>query len=141
MSGSEYLSETAIRERVYSFCQALSMRNLEKLESLLTHEASLSWGPYDFDGKESILTWAGELHELFPFMSFKQKSLEVRGPSVKHEFLIAFMTSQGQKGWLPCKSTYEFKGDLIDRVNVNLLHGFLAISRDDVARVMPHATR
>ena len=141
MSGSEYLSETVIRERVYGFCQALSVRNLEKLESLLTDEATISWGPYDFEGKEDILTWAGELHDLFPFMAFKEKSLEVQGPSVKHEFLIAFMTSQGQKGWLPCNSTYEFKGGLIDRANVNLLHGFLAISRDDVERVMPHATK
>ena len=141
MIGSEYLSETVIRERVYGFCQALSVRNLEKLESLLTDEATISWGPYDFEGKEGILTWAGELHDLFPFMAFKEKSLVVQGPSVKHEFLIAFMTSQGQKGWLPCNSTYEFKGGLIDRANVNLLHGFLAISRDDVERVMPHATK
>ena len=141
MSGSEHLSEGATRERVRSFCQALTGKNLDKLRNLLSDEASLSWGPYDFEGKESILTWAGELFELFPFMTFKEKTLEAQGPSVKHEFLIAFMTSQGQKGWLPCKSTYEFKGDLIDRVNVNLLHGFLTISRDDVARVKPHATR
>lgn len=140
MSGSEYLSETAIRECVHSFCQALSVRNLDKLKSLLTDKASISWGPYNFDGKKSILTWAGELYELFPFMDFKEKILEVHGPSVKHDFLIAFMTSQGQKGWLPCESTYEFKGDLIDRVKIKLLHGFLAISRDDVERVMPHAT-
>lgn len=140
MSGSEHLSEGATRERVRSFCQALTGKNLDKLRNLLSDEASLSWGPYDFEGKESILTWAEELFELFPFMTFKEKTLEAQGPSVKHEFLIAFMTSQGQKGWLPCKSTYEFKGDLIDRVKVNLLHGFLAISRDDVERVTPHAT-
>ena len=140
MSGSEHLSEGATRERVRSFCQALTGKNLDKLRNLLSDEASLSWGPYDFEGKESILTWAGELFELFPFMTFKEKTLEAQGPSVKHEFLIAFMTSQGQKGWLPCESTYEFKGDLIDRVKVNLLHGFLAISRDDVERVTPHAT-
>jgi len=125
---------------VRSFCQALTGKNLDKLRNLLSDEASLSWGPYDFEGKESILTWAEELFELFPFMTFKEKTLEAQGPSVKHEFLIAFMTSQGQKGWLPCESTYEFKGDLIDRVKVNLLHGFLAISRDDVERVTPRAT-
>jgi hypothetical protein len=140
VSGSEHLSEGATRERVHSFCQALTGKNLEKLRSLLSDQASLSWGPYDFEGNESILAWAGELFELFPFMTFKEKALVVQGPSVNHEFLIAFMTSQGQKGWLPCESTYEFKGKLIDRVKVNLLHGFLAVSRDDVERVKPHAT-
>jgi len=140
VSVPEHLSEGATRERVHSFCQALTGKNLDTLRSLLSDEACLSWGPYDFDGNESILAWAGELFELFPFMTFKEKTLEVQGSSVKHEFLIAFMTSSGQKGWLPCESAYEFKGGLIDRVKVNLLHGFLTISRDDVARVTPHAT-
>jgi len=138
---SEHLSEGATRARVHSFCQALTGKNLETLKSLLSEEASLSWGPYDFEGRESILTWAGELFELFPFMTFKEKILTVEGPSVKHEFLIAFMTSQGQKGWLPCESTYEFKGDKISQVKVKLLHGFLSVNREDIERVTPHATR
>lgn len=140
MSGSNYLSEAAVRERVHNFCQALTGKNRDILRNLLSDEASLSWGPYDFDGKERILTWAGDLFELFPFMTFKEKSLEVQGSSVKHEFLIAFMTSSGQKGWLPCESTYEFNGDKISQVKVNLLHGFLAVNRDDIERVKPHAT-
>ena len=140
MSDSEHLSEAATRERVHSFCQALTGKNVDKLKSLLSNEASLSWGPYDFEGKESIQTWAGELFELFPFMTFKEKNLEVQGSSVKHEFLIAFMTSSGQKGWLPCESTYEFNEYKISQVKVNLLHGFLAVSREDVERVKPHAT-
>jgi hypothetical protein len=140
VSDSEILSETSIREGVHDFYQALTGKNLDRLRILLSEKASLSWGPYDFVGKESILSWAGELFELFPFMTFKEKSLEVKGSSVKHEFLIAFMTSQGQKGWLPCESTYEFNGDKISQVKVNLLHGFLAVDRDDVERVKPHAT-
>jgi hypothetical protein len=140
VSGSNYLSEAVVRERVHSFCQALTGKNQDILRNLLSDEASLSWGPYDFDGKESILTWAGELFELFPFMTFKEKGLEVQGSSVKHEFLISFMTSSGQKGWLPCESTYEFNGDKISQVKVNLLHGFLAVNRDDIERVKPHAT-
>jgi hypothetical protein len=140
VSGSDYLSEATTRELVHGFYQTLTGKNLDKLISLLSDEASLSWGPYDFKGKESILTWAGELFELFPFMTFKEKSLEVQGSLVKHEFLIAFMTSQGQKGWLPCEGTYEFDGDKFSRVKVNLLHGFLAVNRDDVERVKPHAT-
>ncbi len=134
------MSERATRERVHSFCQALTGKNMDTLSTLLYDQASLSWGPYDFEGKESILAWAGELFELFPFMTFKEKTLVVQGPSVKHEYLIAFMTSSGQKGWLPCESTYEFKGELIDRVKVNLLHGFLMVSRDDVERVKPGPT-
>jgi hypothetical protein len=140
MSSSETISEIKIKEKIHSFCQALSMKNLDKLGNLLDDHATLNWGPYKFNGKDKILTWAGELHELFPFMSFKEKSLEVSGTSAKHEFMIAFMTPQGQKGWLPCEGSYEFKGNRILNVNVNLLHGFLAVSREDIERVKPHPT-
>ena len=116
------------------------MRNLDVLKSILSDDAILSWGPYDFEGVESILTWAGELHDLFPFMAFKEKSLDIKGSTAEHGFMIAFMTSQGRKGWLPCEGTYKFIKDRISRVNVNLLHGFLAVSRDDIERVKPHPT-
>lgn len=141
MSGSGYISEAEIKERVHSFCQALSGRNLERLRTLLANQASLSWGPYNFEGKESILTWAKELYNLFPFMAFKEKTLEVHGPTAKHEFLIAFLASQGQKGWLPCESTYDFKDGQIRQLKVKLLHGFLAVNRDDIERVRPHTPR
>lgn len=138
MSSSGLMSEAVIKERVHSFCQALAGRNLDRIQSLLADQATLSWGPYDFEGKESILTWAKELSELFPFMAFKEKALEVHGATAKHEFMIAFLTPDGQRGWLPCIGTYDFKDGRIQRVKVSLLHGFLAVSRDDVERVKPH---
>lgn len=140
MSSSEILSEIKIKEIVHSFCQALSMKNLDKLESLLEDQAVLNWGPYEFIGKDNILIWAEELHELFPFMAFKEKSIEVTVTSTQHEFMIAFMTPQGQKGWLPCEGSYKFKGNRINNINVNLLHGFLAVNREDIERVRPHST-
>lgn len=139
MSGSS-LSESEIRASVYGFCQALSARNLEKLRSMLTGEASVSWGPYSFEGKEKILTWAKELYELFPFMTFKENSLKVSGLSAKHDFLIAFLTTQSQRGWLPIHGTYTFKGDKILRFDAELLHGFLSIKNAEVERVKPHST-
>jgi hypothetical protein len=140
MSNSGNITE--IKGRVYSFCQALSGRNLEKIESLLADQASLSWGPYNFVGKKSILNWATELYDLFPFMMFKEKNMEVRNESsVKHEFMIAFITSMGKKGWLPCEGEYDFENDRIVNLKIKLLHGFLTVNRDDVERVKPHATK
>ena len=123
------MSELEIRKSVYDFCQALSARNLEQLGNMLAEEASVSWGPYSFKGKEKILTWAKELYELFPFMTFKENSLEVNGLSAKHDFLIAFLTTQSQKGWLPIHSTYTFKDGRIQRFDAEILHGFLSIKR------------
>ena len=140
MSSSEILSEIKIKEIIHSFCQALTVKNQTKLESLLEDQVILNWGPYEFNGKDHILKWANELHELFPFMAFKEKSLKVTETSAKHEFMIAFMTPQGQKGWLPCEGSYEFKGNRITNINVNLLHGFLAVNREDIERVSPHST-
>jgi hypothetical protein len=107
----------------------------------MTEEPSLSWGPYNFLGVEDILTWAAELFELFPFMSFKEKSLEVNESSAKHEFMIAFLTTQGRQGWLPCDAEYTFRDDKISQLKIKLLHGFLAVSQDEVERVKPQATK
>ena len=134
------MSETEIRESVYGFCQALTLKNWDKIRSLLSDQASLSWGPYGFEGTEKILNWAEELFELFPFLSFKEKKLQVYGSAAQHEFMIAFLTAQGRKGWLPCEATYKFKDGKIHQVNIKLLHGFLAVSRDEIERVKPHVT-
>jgi hypothetical protein len=131
------MSETGIKESVYGFCQALTLKNLDKIRSLLSDQALLSWGPYDFEGKEKILEWAEELFELFPFLSFKEKNLEVNGSEAKHEFMIAFLTAQGRKGWLPCEAAYTFKDGKIHQVKIKLLHGFLAVSRDEIDKVKP----
>jgi len=135
------MSETEKKELVYGFFQALTLKNLDKIQSSFSDEASLSWGPYDFVGKESILTWASELFELFPFISFKEKKLEVHESTAKHEFMIAFLTSQGRRGWLPCEATYTFKDGQIHQMKIKLLHGFLAVNRDEIEKVKPHATR
>lgn len=138
MSDSKVLAETLIKEHVHNFCNALAGRRREILSTLLLDDAVLFWGPYVFKGKERILTWAQELHDLFPFMAFKEKTLVVEGSSAKHEFLIAFIAPQGQKGWLPCEGIYEFQKDRIRFLKIKVLHGFLAVNRDDVDRVKPH---
>jgi hypothetical protein len=135
------MSETGIKQVVYGFYQALSLKNLDNIKSLLSDEATLSWGPYDFVGKESILAWANEFFELFPFISIKEKKLEVNESTAKHEFMIAFLTAQGRKGWLPCESTYTIKDGKIHQLKVKLLHGFLAVSKDEVEKVKPHPTK
>lgn len=134
------LSEMEIKERVYGFCQALASRNLDKIQDLFAEDATVSWGPYNFEGRENILTWAEELYELFPFMSFKENSLEVTGQTAKHDHLVAFLTAQSQRGWLPIHGTYTFKDGRIIRFKAELLHGFLSIKRADVDRVKPHPT-
>ena len=132
------MSDVHVKELVYSFCQALTIRNLDKINGLFTQDSCLSWGPYVFEGREKIVGWASELFELFPFMSIKEKTLKVDGASAKHEFLIAFLTTQGRKGWIPCEADYSFKGDKINGLKVRLLHGFLAISKEEVEKVRPH---
>lgn len=137
MESRSQASEAEVKERVHSFCQALATKNLNKLRDMMGENVSLSWGPYGFEGNENVLTWAKELFELFPFMAFKEASLEVKGPSAKHEFMISFLTTDGQKGWLPCVGSYEFRDGLLKELKVQLLHGWLAVSRDDVEKVKP----
>ena len=128
------------REKVYRFYEALAMKNIGTIEDLFTNESRLFWGPYEFIGKEAIVDWALGLFELFPFMSFKEKNLSINGSEAKHEFMIAFLTSQGRKGWLPCEAEYVFNNDDIKQLKFKLLHGFLAVSKDEVERVKPQGS-
>ena len=141
MSNSGNMSGIVLKERVYSFCQALTLRNIENLQGLLSDQATLSWGPYKFVGKDSVLNWAKELWEIFPVITFLEKSLEVNGYTAKHEFVIAFVTPEGRKGWLPCESEYRFNDDKIIQLCVKILHGFVAVNRDEIERVKNHPTR
>jgi hypothetical protein len=124
--------------QVYNFLNALASRDAERLQPLLSEDAALYWGPYRFEGRDRILTWARELFDLFPFMVFKEKGMEIHGQTAKHEFLIAFLTPDGRRGWLPCIGLYEFKGDLISRLKIILQHGFLTVSRREIERVKPN---
>jgi hypothetical protein len=133
------MSDSELKEKVYSFCQALSMGNFEKIDDLFTENSTLFWGPYSFVGIENIRNWAKELRELFPFISFKEKSINVDGSIINHDFMIAFLTTRGRKGWLPCESKYKFVDNKICELKINLLHGFLTVSKDEVEKVKPHA--
>jgi hypothetical protein len=135
------MSGMDLRKYIYSFCQALTSKNIDVLQSLLTYDTIFSWGPYRFEGKDSILNWAKELWELFPVMAFQEKSLEVYESNAKHEFVIAFTTPEGRKGWLPCIGVYKFKDNKITQLDVKLLHGYVAVNRDEIERVKPHPTK
>jgi hypothetical protein len=135
------LSEAQLKEIVYKFCQALSAKNLDVINSLITEDSSISWGPYKFTGKKKINKWVSELFELFPFMSFKEKALALTETTAKHEFMIAFLTTQGRQGWLPCEAYYLFKDGKIAQLQINLLHGFLAVTQEEVERVKPQKTK
>ena len=123
------------KSRVIDFCQALAGRNLERVFSLMTDSATLSWGPYGFNDRKAIIRWAGELYELFPFMSIQSKSLNVNGPTVRQELVIAFLTSEKQRGWLPCVAEYGFEKGRICSLSITLLNGYLAVNRSDVVGI------
>ena len=141
MSSPRNIPGINLKERVYSFCQALTIKNIENLQTLLTDQVTLSWGPYKFMGKENVLNWVKELWELFPFMTFQEKSLVVNESMAIHEFVIAFMTPEGRKGWLPCEGLYKFKDNKIIQLDVKLQHGYVAVNRDEIERVKPHPTK
>ena len=125
------------RETIYRFYEALAMKNTDRISEIFEDDSMLYWGPYEFKGREEILNWSHELFELFPFISFKEKTLEISGEKAKHEFMIAFLTAQGRKGWLPCIADYDFDNDMIKLLKIQLLHGFLAVDKDEVERVKP----
>ena len=135
MSTQSQRPEDYQKSRVLDFCQALAGRNLDRVFSLMADNATLTWGPYSFNNGDAIIRWAEELYELFPFMSIQNKSLTVSESTVKQELVIAFLTSEKQRGWLPCVAEYSFEKGRINRLAVTLLNGYLAVSRSDVVGI------
>ncbi len=127
--------------RVYSFYQVLSSKKIDNIQILFNDQAILSWGPYKFVGKENISKWVKELWELFPVLTIQEKSMEVLGSTIKHEFVISFTTSEGRKGWLPCIGLFKFRDGEIIQLDINLKHGYMAVNRDEIERVKPHPTK
>ena len=123
------------KSQVYDFLTSLGVKDWAKLQTFFSVNTELSWGPYIFEGKEKILNWAKELLELFPTIGFQEKALEIHGNTVKHEFIIVFITSNGQKGLLPCIGIYTFKEGLIDNLKITLLPGVLTVDGKDLEKI------
>lgn len=114
------------------FYNSLMDGNIENLISLCTEDAILNWGPYKFEGREEIRTWATELRLLFPKLKIKEVRLFVRENNIAHKFILNVTTPDGRNGWIPCEGVYKFKNSSIDNIKINLSYGSLKIkSRND----------
>ena len=127
--------------RVYSFYQILVNKKIDNIQILFKDQAVLSWGPYKFVGKDNISKWVKELWALFPTLTIQEKSLEIYGLTIKHEFIISFTTAEGRIGWLPCVGLFKFQDNEIIQLDINLKHGYMAVNRDEIERVKPHPTK
>lgn len=123
-------SDENLKATIFDFCQTLSRNDLETPLKLCTGDITLSWGPYEFIGRERVKRWIVELRELFPILSFKEKSLKIQGNIARQEIIFAFIMEAGHEGWLPCVAVYEFDDGLIKRINFQVLDGVLKFIRE-----------
>lgn len=131
---SSKVEEERCRTQINEFLTSLTGKNWGKIQSILSSDAVISWGPYTFNGREEIITWAKELLELFPILIFQEKSLEVHGTNARIEFVITFTTPSEQKGFLPCVITYSFKDNIINNLNFGLMPGILVIEKKAIEK-------
>jgi len=125
------------RTQVYRFCSALVRNDPEDLLSLLSSDPVISWGPYKFKGESEIKQWISELREMFPILAIKERSMEVKGNKIKHEFLFESITKDGQQAWLPCIGIYELDEGHIRSLDIKILHGWITVKKEDLERVRP----
>ncbi len=123
--------------QVHKFCLALMKNDSKELLDLLGEDPLLSWGPYEFKGEREINQWVSELREMFPVLFIKEKSIRTEGNRVTHEFLIESVTKDGQRAWLPCVGIYELNKGRIQSLRIKLLHGWMAVKKEDLERVRP----
>ena len=116
---------------VNRFCQSLAIKDLEGLLKLCAENITLSYGPYNFVGREELKRWVKELWELFPVLSFEGISINFQGNTIKHEFMMWLATAAGHRGILPCTAIYEFNNGLIQRIKMELSAGILRFRIED----------
>ncbi len=125
------------RGQVHKFCLALMKNDLVELLNLFGKDPVVSWGPYRFRGEDEIRRWVSELREMFPVLFIKEKSMEMKGNQVRHEFLIDSMTKDGRRAWLPCVGLYDLDERHIQSLSIQLLPGWMAVKKEDLERVSP----
>lgn len=110
---------------VRGICDALVRRDVVKALSFFADDATLTWGPFEFEGRERIKTWIAELEEMFPELIFREKSLKAQRDGATQEFVIEAFIPDGRKALLPGTAIYEFRDGKIKLLRIAISHGYL----------------
>jgi len=129
-------SDEAAEGLIRSFYEVLTKGNIEALESILTDDAILDFGPFRFEGIGRIGEWAIELRKMFPHLGFKEGSIKTTVDEATSEFVLRVIGVNGVRGRLQCLAKYSVKNGRIRRVSVKPQKGVLEITFGDVMRLM-----
>jgi hypothetical protein len=107
-----------IVELVHYIYQMLEGKRIKAMLNSFSENAVLTWGPFEFTGKEEIAKWAGELLDLFTSIHIVDRALTVNEDKVYHEFLIEVVTLDTKKGVMPVSGNYELEREIFQRFDL-----------------------
>ena len=119
------MSKEEIITSISGVCDALIGRDVEKVLSFFTEDATLVWGSFAFEDRPGIKSWVIGLGEIFPKLNLRTMSLRIQGNKATHVFIIDIILQDDQRGQLPCTSEYEFRKDKILHVKFTLSYGYI----------------
>jgi hypothetical protein len=102
----------------------LEKHQIDAMLESFSENAVLTWGPFEYKGKQEIKKWVTELLDLFTSIHIVDRVINVKASRVYHEFLIEIVTRDHKKGLMPVTGNYELKGVQI--------HHFSLIPRDSI---------
>lgn len=121
-------SETSQEEiigNIRAAYRALARGNVEVLLDLCSDGATLTWGPFKFEGKTCIEKWARELLQAFTSIGFVEKSIAVKGSEVKHQYFMSTVNQDLSKGVIEAMASYKLEGRKIKDLKIDLLDGYV----------------
>lgn len=121
-----------IEVSIEGFYNALINRDVERMMSLFTEDATLSWGPFEFKGWNEIKKWATDLGRMFPKLKVNRGGLIVSENQTFHKFTMEVTTPDGREGLIHGEGRYEFDNLRIRRVWINLTRGYIIIKRGEL---------
>lgn len=130
--------EEDVGTTIRSFYKGLTTGKIKELLSYCKKDAIFEWSSITFKGKEEIRQWAKEFKQIFPkirIIDIKLTVHEKQPIKVIHEFIIDVTMSNGRRGMLPAKGTYDLKDGIIQHVSITLSPGFMIFSNEEIARL------
>jgi len=117
------LSQEEIIGNIREAYRALARGNIEVFLDLFSENATLTWGPFKFEGKPCIEEWARELLESFTVISFQERSIVVNEDEVKHDYFMTVLNKDSSKGVIEAIAGYRLEGGKIRDLKIDLLDG------------------
>lgn len=126
LAGKEMMEEQT-KDIIHLMYRDLAQGNIKHMLDFFLDDSVLTWGPFRFEGKTGIESWAKDLLQMFAQIGFVEEAIHVSGKEIHQALIIRIVGLDSIKGQIRALATYEIEKGKFKRFEVKLLDGSLFI--------------